>query len=59
MPKRIEAWLNTRILELRQLIQQLKRMKPSNRIGERVRDYVVARAEVELEHWMYFLGEDE
>jgi hypothetical protein len=59
MPQRIEQWLNTRILELRSKIQQLKRMKPSNRIGERVRDYVVARAEVELEHWMYFAGEDE
>ena len=59
MPKRIEAWPNTRILELRMKIAQLKRMKPSNRIAERVRDYVVARAEIELEHWMYFLGEDE
>jgi hypothetical protein len=59
MPKRIEVWLNTRILELRMQISRLKCMKPSNRIGERVRDYVIARAEIELEHWMYFLGEDE
>ena len=59
MPKRIEAWPNTRILELRMKIAQLKRMKPSNRIAERVRDYVVARAEIELDHWLYFLGEDE
>jgi hypothetical protein len=59
MPKRIEVWLNTRILELRMQISRLKCMKPSNRVGERVRDYLVARAEVELEHWMYFLGEDE
>jgi hypothetical protein len=59
MPKRINQWLDRRILELRSNIQQLKRMTPPNPIGERVRDYVVARAEIELDHWLYFLGEDE
>jgi hypothetical protein len=46
--KRIESWLNTRILELRGKIQQLKRMKPSNRIGERLREYQLARARSSL-----------
>jgi hypothetical protein len=55
--KRIEQWLNTRILELRQKIQDLR--KPSNPIGERMREYQLARAEIELDHWLYFLGEDE
>jgi hypothetical protein len=59
MPKRIEAWLNRRILELRSKIQQLTRMKPSNRIGQRMREYQLAHYENELEHWLYFLGEDE
>jgi hypothetical protein len=58
-PKRINLWLDRRILELRGKIQQLKRMRPSNRIGERVRDYLVAHADVELDHWLYFAGEDE
>jgi hypothetical protein len=57
--KRIEAWLNTRALELRQKIAQLKRYKPSNRISERFRDHALALAEIELDHWIYFLGEDE
>jgi hypothetical protein len=57
--KRIESWLNTPILELRQKIDQLRRYKPSNRIGERMQEYALARAEIELDHWLYFLGEDE
>jgi hypothetical protein len=57
--KRIEQWLNARILELRSKIAQLKHYKPSNRIGERMRGYQVAKAESELDHWLYFLGEDE
>ena len=57
MPKRIGAWLNTRILQLRQRIQDLS--KPSNPIGERFASYAIRQAEAELEHWLYFLGEDE
>jgi hypothetical protein len=57
--KRIEQWTNGRILELRQKIAQLRAYKPSNRIGARMRDYQLARAEIELDHWLYFLGEDE
>jgi hypothetical protein len=59
MPKRIEQWLNTRILELRMQIDELRRHKPSNRVVERMREYGLAKAEGELAHWLYFLGEDE
>jgi hypothetical protein len=59
MPKRIEAWLNRRILELRMKLDQLRRFKPTNRVGQRMQEYKVARAEAELDHWLYFLGEDE
>ena len=55
--KRIESWLNTRILELRQRIQDLN--KPSNPVGERFRGYAIKRAEIELDHLLYFAGEDE
>ena len=57
--KRIESWLNTRILELRSKIDQLKRYKPTNRIGGRMREFQLAHYESELDHWLYFLGEDE
>jgi len=40
-------------------IDQLRRHKPSNRVGERMREYALAKAEGELAHWIYFLGEDE
>jgi len=53
MPKRIGAWLNTRILRIQDL------SKPSNPIGERFASYAIRQAEAELEHWLYFLGEDE
>jgi hypothetical protein len=56
--KRNEQGLNTRVLELRQKIDQLRRHKPSNRIGQRMREYQLARAEIELDHWLYFAGED-
>jgi hypothetical protein len=46
--KRIESWLNTRILELRSKIDQLKRYKPSNRIGGRMREFQLAHYEGEL-----------
>jgi hypothetical protein len=46
-----------RILQLRQKIQDLR--KPSNPIGERFAGYAIKQAEIELEHWFYFLGEDE
>jgi hypothetical protein len=42
--KRIESWLNTRILELRQKIQDL--CKPSNPIGERFAGYAIKKGEV-------------
>jgi len=48
--------LNTRILELRQKIDQLRRHKPTNRLGERLRECELARAEIELDHWLYFLA---
>ena len=57
--KRIESWLNTRILELRMKIAQLKAHKPSNRIGQRMQEYQLAHYEGELDHWVYFLGEEE
>ena len=57
--KRIESWLNTRILELRQKIQDLRQHKPTNPIGERFAGYAINQAEIELDHWLYFLGEDE
>ena len=57
--KRIEQWVNSRILQLRQKISQLKQHKPSNRVGERFKDHAIAQAEAELDHWLYFLGEDE
>jgi hypothetical protein len=40
--KRIESWLNTRILQLRMKIDQLKRHKRSNRIAERMQEYQVS-----------------
>jgi hypothetical protein len=40
-------------------VAQLRQHKPSNRVGERMREYALAKAEGELAHWIYFLGEDE
>jgi hypothetical protein len=42
--KRIEQWTNARILELRSKIAQLRAHKPSNRIGERMKEYQLAKA---------------
>ena len=57
--KRIEQWTNARTLELRSKIAQLRAHKPSNRIGERMKEYQLAHYEGELDLWLYFLGEDE
>jgi hypothetical protein len=56
---RITQWCNSRILELRSKIMQLRRHKPSNRIGERMKEYQLAHYEAELDHWLYFISEDE
>jgi len=40
-------------------LDQLRRFKPTNRVGQRMQEYQLAKAEAELDHWLYFLDEDE
>ena len=47
------------MLRRRQKIDQLRRHKPTNRIGERLKEWELAKAEIELDHWLYFAGENE
>jgi hypothetical protein len=56
---RITVWANTRILELRSKIDDLHRHQPANPIGMRFAQYAIKRYEAELEHWLFYLGEDE
>jgi len=56
---RITQWCNRRILELRMKLDQLRQFKPTKPNRARMQEHQLAKAEAELDHWLYFVGEDE